>query len=99
MKQGNVMAIVGIAALFAFTNPNMSDYEQYLRKEIVQNSQNSDVVTQAVSTLFSGLASGLVVNFTTRTNFLLFSLYETNMAQNHYKVLGALGNFVVIEHK
>ncbi len=99
MKQGIIIATVGIAALFAFTNPDMPDYEQYLRKEIVQNSQNSDVVTQTVSTLFSGLASGLIVNFTTRTNFLLFSLYETNMAQNHYKVLGALDNFVVIQHK
>ncbi len=99
MKQRIIMATVGIAALFAFTNPDMPDYEQYLRKEIVQNSQNSDVVTQTVSTLFSGLASGLIVNFTTRTNFLLFSLYETNMAQNHYKVLGALDNFVVIQHK
>ncbi len=99
MKQRIIIATVGIAALFAFTNPDMPDYEQYLRKEIVQNSQNSDVVTQTVSTLFSGLASGLIVNFTTRTNFLLFSLYETNMAQNHYKVLGALDNFVVIQHK
>ena len=97
MKRNIALGVAGgLAAVLALTNPKMADYEQFIHASIVQGTQNGDALTQAVGSLFSGLASAMVVNFTTRSDFLLFSLYETKMAGKDYEALGILGHFFMI---
>lgn len=94
-----VTSIISVAmlALLAFTNPKITDFEQFIGGQIMRESEKADDISRTLGFLFSGFAGGLIGNATERTDYVFFSIYDCNFGRNYIKVLGILGNFFVIE--
>ena len=93
-----IVTILGVATLglMAFTNPKMADYEQFIRKEIINDTKKSDDLSQALGLLFGGIASSLATSATVRSDYVFLSIYDTTFGEDHVRVLGALNNFFVL---
>jgi hypothetical protein len=96
--KGSITAIVLAATvlLFVVTNPTLDDYEDYLRQELAREAREEDEVAGALVALLGGFAGSLLANATTRDNYLLFSVYATDLDTEGLLVLGILGNFLVL---
>lgn len=96
--KGSVLAVVvvGLLLLLAFTNPTMESYESYIRQEILRETHSKDETTKALGLVFGGLASSMFANATVRSNYVLWSTYQTEFGKSKMKVLGAVGNFFVL---
>lgn len=90
------IALIALLGLLAYTNPNMAMYEQYLRNTMIQDSRQADPASRALAALFSGLASGMLADATTRTDYVFCSVYVTDLGNSHVEALGALNNFFVL---
>jgi hypothetical protein len=88
--------LVAVGGLLATTNPKIADYERFLHDRIVQESADKDEFRKALGSLLGGLTSSLLVNATTRSDYVFFSLYDTRFDGKDVKVLGALNNFMVV---
>lgn len=93
------VTIVAIATLgvFVYTNPKMTDFEQYIHAQIIQKSEKKDEVGKVIGTLLGGFASSLIVSATTRSDYVFFSIYNAPLDGDDIKVLGALNNFMVLK--
>lgn len=96
MKLPSTIVALSIVGLLAFTNPSLDSYEQHIHQVINQEANKRDDLTQALGTLFGGLASSLVASSTVRNNYILFSTYDSNLGGRHLKFVGVLGNFFQI---
>lgn len=96
MKLPSTIVVLSIAGLLAFTNPKLDSYEQYIHQMITQEANKRDDLTRALGTLFGGVASTFIADNTVRTNYVLFSTYDSNLGNQHLKVVGVLGNFFQI---
>lgn len=94
-----IVTIISIAALglLALTNPKMPDYEQFVRNQVAQKTEKADDLTKILGMLFGGVASGLITNSTTRADYVFFSLYDTRLDNDKFKVIGVLNNFVILQ--
>jgi hypothetical protein len=93
MKLSSTIVMVSIVGLLAFTNPTLDSYEQHIHQIINQEANKRDDFTQALGTLFSGVASSFIANSTVRNNYILFSTYDSDLGNQHLKFVGILGNF------
>ena len=91
------IATVALLGLFVFTNPKMADYERFVRNFVTDNTENAEPLDRALGLLFGGLAGSLASTVTSRHDYVLFSIYNSTLPNNHLKVLGALSNFFVME--
>jgi hypothetical protein len=91
------VVVVAALGLLVYTNPKMADFEQYVHARIVEKAERKDDVSKAVGKLLGGFASSLIVNATTRSDYVFFSIYEATLEGDEVKVLGALNNFVVVK--
>lgn len=91
------IAIAAVLGLFAYTNPNMATYEQFLRNSMIQQARREGDTSGAFAALFSGIASGMLVGATTRSDYVFCSFYVTDLGDTHVKALGALNNFFVLK--
>jgi hypothetical protein len=91
------IAVIAALGLFAYTNPKMLDFEQYIHAQIIQKSEKKDEVSKVVGTLLGGFTSSLIANATTRSDYVFFSIYDATLDGDEIKVLGALNNFMVLK--
>lgn len=87
---------VSTLGLAAFTNPKMTDYEQFIHKKITHETENSDALSKTFGLLFGGLASNLVARATARSDYVFLSVYDTDIDSNRIRVIGAWNNFFVV---
>ncbi|WP_211472124.1 DUF4359 domain-containing protein [Collimonas humicola] len=99
MKLSSTIVMVSIVGLLAFTNPTLDSYEQHIHQIITQEANKRDDLTQALGTLFSGVASSFIASSTVRNNYILFSTYESNLGNRNLKFVGVLGNFFQISSR
>lgn len=88
-----LLVIVAIGVMLA-TNPTLDDYSVHLRQQVVEDTQDKDELSKGLASIFGGLAGTMLTNLSKRTNFLLFSRFETDMSSETYHCIGVLGNFV-----
>lgn len=91
------IATVALLGLLVLTNPKMVDYEQFVRNFVTDSTGNAEPIDRALGLLFGGLAGSLASTVTTRHDYVLFSIYNSTLPNNHLKVFGALNNFFVME--
>lgn len=96
MKPISAIVIASVLGVLVFTNPKLDNYEQYIHQVINQETNNRDVLTQTIGTLFGGVASSFIASSTVRNNYVLFSTYDSNLGNQHLKYIGILGNFFQI---
>lgn len=90
------VATAAVLALLALTNPDTEDYSRYLRDEMSDGGSDEDEIAEAVRGVFGGIAGGLLASASSRDNYLLFSIYTTDLGTDELVTLGILGNFVVL---
>lgn len=95
MKKLLIGLVILIFAL-ALTNPSQTDYNSWVNDKLADklNYNSQSTLGKAVSKI-----SGLVVEpVTERHNYVLFSIYETKVADTHFtKTLGIMKFFVDIK--
>lgn len=110
------IALASMGGAMALTNPGQKDYEDYAIAQLTTYLKEN-VCTQASETLGKVLQNqckslvdlgrpqieDLIANRTERHNFLLFSIYRTNLPvpaplpSYHFETVGALQKFYVYE--
>jgi hypothetical protein len=91
------VAIAAFVLLFVVTNPDSDAYEDYLSQEMAREAREEDELAGALVTLLGGFAGSLLGNATTRDNYVMFSIYTTDLDTQGFVVLGILGNFIVLD--
>ena len=87
-----VIIVAVVAVLLAVSNPSKTAYAQWLVQQAEQQSQSS--FTKGLVGLFSGIATDLIVSSTTQQNFVVGSMFTTELdSQNSITVLGIAGQF------
>lgn len=87
---------VTLLALLIYTNPTLEAYEEFIRKEIIQETRKQDGLSKVLGSLFGGFVSGLLANSTIRRDFIIFSFYDTDLGGERLKVFGVFNNFIVM---
>jgi hypothetical protein len=81
-----------------YTNPTREKYENFLHQRILQESQQQKELGSAfLGSFLGGLASRFIASQTIRKDYIVLSLYETNIGNESLSVLGILNNFIVLE--
>jgi len=96
MSLTKTIVAVTLLALLVYTNPTMDDFGEYMRKEIVQDLPKEDSLGKVIGSLLGGFASHVITNATIRRDFVIFSLYETDLGNKDATVIGVLNNFIVL---
>ena len=89
-----ILLLMAIGGTMILTNPTSDDYSAYMQQGIINSTRNKDELSRGMALLFGGLAGSVVSHATTRTNFLFFSVYHTDLKTDKYRCLGIFGNFV-----
>jgi len=87
-----VVIALGILAVLAATNPTKTDYTDWLTTKMATEGRNPLQV--AVTSL---IGDRLISNVTTRTDYLLFSVYNAKIDNSTYKAVGILHNFIPLK--
>lgn len=105
-------ALAGLGVAMAVTNPNQPAYEEYAVQRLTEYLKN-DVCTKAPKALENFLQRNctvlidssrpqiqqIVSESTQRQNFILFSIYRTDLSVNpfipsyHFETMGVVENF------
>lgn len=89
-----LLLLTALGGTMILTNPTLDDYSAYVKQDIVDSSKDKNAFSRSMAELFGGLAGSVVSSATTRTNYLFFSVYHTDLKTDKYRCLGILGNFV-----
>jgi hypothetical protein len=90
-------AVVAVAllGLLVYTNPTLESYESFVHQQIIQESKSDQ--DRALALLFGGILSGIATNMTVRKDYVFLSTYDTNIGDEHLRVLGIMKNFFILE--
>ncbi len=91
-----LFVIVLLLFVLVLTNPTQADYNSWVNEELAQQlDYNSE---GAVGKAISPLTNMLVNSVTERHNYYIFSIYETEIANNEInKTIGILKMFVNLD--
>lgn len=98
---------VVVAGVMAFSNPSKERYVEYATEQFSETGKNSlcsgempIAAQQSCKFVLSqgkGVVKSLVENSTKQQNFVLFSLYVTDLPNQKMTTLGAFGNFYMFK--
>jgi Domain of unknown function (DUF4359) len=105
---GSLFLIVSI--LLFFTNPSQKKYEEFAAEQLIKYAKEnvciakSDNIQEAVKSQVCVLiietgknqVPKLIEKTTQKRNYLLFSVYETNLYVYNFETIGILNQFFVI---
>ena len=96
-----------VAGVMVFSNPSTESYVNYATEQFSETGKNSfcsgemPVAAQQsckfVLSQGKGVVKSLVENSTKQENFVLFSLYTTDLPNRKMTTLGAFGNFYMFK--
>ena len=87
--------MVALFGLLVLTNPPLERYVFFLRQKLIQESKTDG--ERVLAALFGGFTTWMVISQTIRKDYILFSIYDTNIENEHLKALGILNNFILLE--
>jgi hypothetical protein len=89
----NTLVLIGVIALLVYTNPSLESYSRYVRQQMLRGSSNPDAPGGGLNAALGGVAGYFIRNASTRSNYVIFSLYHTNLGSKPISCVGALDNF------
>lgn len=94
------IVLIAAGALFAYTNPTLDSYKDYLHQTILkETNEKHDPLGQALGSLFGGVASSVIASQTVRHDYVFLSTYETKFSERErLRAVGLLKNFFVVEN-
>jgi hypothetical protein len=78
--------------ILAITNPSKGDYVSWLKEEAISRSDNS--LEQG---MIEVLGAAVIDASTETSNFVVFSVFETNLGNNTIIAIGVANNFIPIK--
>ncbi|NFQ84203.1 DUF4359 domain-containing protein [Clostridium sporogenes] len=95
MKKNKKIFIVSILSILivscGLTNPNKNEYVDWSKEKM--QSQSSNILEKG---LVSFLGEKIISNTTTTKNYIVFSIYKTEIEGEKLTTLGILKNFIPI---
>jgi len=106
--QAVLIGVVVVVGVMAVTNPSKERYIEYATEQFSETGKTSIcagdnipiAAQQSCKFVISqgkGVIRGIVNNSTKQQNFILFSLYETDMPNKKITTIAAFGNFYMIK--
>ncbi len=106
--QAVLIGAVAIAGVMAVTNPSKERYIEYATEQFSETGKasicagdNIPIAAQQsckfVISQGKGVIKSLVENSTKQQNFVLFSLYDTDMPNKKVTTIAAFGNFHMLK--
>jgi hypothetical protein len=103
-----LIGAVVVAGVMAFTNPSKERYIEYATEQFSESGKtsicagdNMPIAAQQsckfVISQGKGVIKSLVTNSTKQQNYVLFSLYETDMPNKKVTTIAAVGNFYMLK--
>ena len=98
-----IVLLAAILGVFALTNPSMSDYQNFIRQEVIKESQKgvtaSGEITfgQMMGPFLGGIAGGFIASQTIRSDYAFFSIYDMSFGKQRFRVVGIFKRFMVLE--
>lgn len=86
-------AFVAIVVLF-FTNPDMQDFEEHFKKEMIDKAYEEHTLAGTLADLFDKPLWKLLEPNVSRRNFLLVSIYTIDLGEEKFVYLGIVDNFI-----
>lgn len=92
------LVAVALLGLLAYTNPTLDSYQEFVHQSILRETKHQEnPLEQVLGSLLGGVASGMIVNQTLRTDYVFLSTYDTQVNQEHLRAIGVLKNFFILE--
>ncbi len=105
---GSLFLIFGV--LLFFTNPSQKKYEEFAAEQLIKYAKEnvciakSENIEEAIKSQVCNLmidtgksqVPNLIEKTTQKRNYLLFSIYETNLYIYNFETIGILNQFFVI---
>jgi hypothetical protein len=106
--QAVLIGVVVVAGVMAVTNPSKDRYIEYATEQFSETGKTSIcagdnipiAAQQSCKFVISqgkGVIKSLVENSTKQQNYLLFSLYETDIPNKKVTTIAAFGNFYMLK--
>ncbi len=106
--QAILIGAVVVVGVMAVTNPSRERYIDYAIEQFAETGKNSIcagdnipiAAQQSCKFVLSqgkGVIKPLIENSTKQQNFVIFSLYETDMPNKKYSTIAAFGNFIMFK--
>jgi hypothetical protein len=92
-----VIILLVLLGFLAYTNPTLDQYGDFVRDEIQDGVGQGSHVEKALGRVIGGLAGGVLTSATTRTDYLFFSVYDTDLGTDEVKCLGIVNTFFILE--
>jgi TonB family protein len=86
-----VLVLIALFGLLVYTNPTLDDYEDFLRYSLIGEAETARGPTPPSS------VSVLLSEQTQRRDYLILSLYRTQIEGKTLRVFGLLRNFFILE--
>jgi hypothetical protein len=96
-SMATVIILLVLLGFLAYTNPSMDQYGDFVRDEIQDGVGQGGQVEKALGRVIGGLAGGVLTSATTRTDYLFFSIYDTDLGTDEIKCLGIVNTFFILE--
>jgi len=92
------LVLVSLLVLLAVTNPDLPRFEAYCKQTFRQEvGKGDDPLAGALGSLLGGLAGSWMASRTVRHDYVIFSLYETELGPERLRVVGVLNQFIVVD--
>ncbi|MGI6549041.1 MAG: DUF4359 domain-containing protein [Syntrophomonadales bacterium] len=98
-KIASLLLIILIAAVMVSTNPTKEQYVEWAVSQLSNATQNEqDSIEEILKDWgIRTFAPSVIRETTSQRNYYLFSLYTTQIGEDHVTAVGALNQFVFIE--
>lgn len=95
-KSTKFMIIITLFILCAFicisTNPSKTQYTTWVKEEYLTSTTMNSIGLAEVFVHLAG--SSLIKESTSSKNYALFTIYDTQFYDTHFKVVGILNHFI-----
>ncbi len=92
-----LIVLLVLLGFLAYTNPTLDQYGDFVRDEIQDEVGQGSRMEKALGRVIGGLAGGVLTSATTRTDYLFFSIYDTDLGTDEIKCLGIVNTFFILE--
>jgi hypothetical protein len=86
-----IFIVAIIFVLMAVTNPSKNAYDDWAKAQLSSETNNS--LAKGVIEL---IGAPIIDQATTKSNYILFSLFQTSYQGNTIKTIGLFNNFILI---
>jgi hypothetical protein len=93
-----LLVMLALVILMVCTNPSKSDLGDYVSNYLIKQYQGKEDL-EFENTILDDIAAFAISRRAVRTDYILFSIYEFQIKQNHLKALGIFRNFIPLEGK